>query len=105
MINQQAIADIKKLLMQNFPDYIDKIILFGSRVKGEARVYSDYDILIILKKSYDWKLKNKIHDKIYDIDLKYDIFTDLKLISKNELKTFKGKQPFILEALENGIVL
>ena len=61
----------------------------------------------LIQKSADriWKLKNKIHDKIYDIDLKYDIFTDLKLISKNELKTFKGKQPFILEALENGIVL
>ncbi len=105
MLNQQAMHELKELLVKNFPDYIDRVILFGSRAQGKAHRYSDYDILIILKKSYDWKFKDEIYDKTWEIDYKYDILTDVKLISNEELKTIKGKQPFILDALETGIVL
>jgi len=58
MLNQQAMNELKELLVQNFPDYIDKVILFGSQAKGEVQNCSDYDVLIILKKAYDWKLKS-----------------------------------------------
>lgn len=30
---------------------------------------------------------------------------DAKIISKEELSTIKGKQPFIIEALENGVTI
>ncbi len=105
MFNQQAINELKELLVKSFPDYIDKVILFGSQVTGTAQTYSDYDILVILKKSYDWKFKNEIYDKSWEIDFKYDMLTDIKLISKSELNTIKGKQPFIVDAIENGVVL
>ena len=101
----RIIKDLKKLLLNKFPDYLDKVILFGSQVTGNAREYSDYDILIILKTDYDWKLENKMLDVCYDIDLKYDILTDVKLISNKELNTIKGKQPFILNAFEKGLVV
>ncbi len=105
MLNRQAMNELKKILTNNFPGYIDKVILFGSQAKGNAEDYSDYDILVVLKKKYDWRLKNKIYDKSWEIDFKYDILTDIKLISKTELKSIKGKQPFISDALENGVVL
>ncbi|MBF0468765.1 MAG: nucleotidyltransferase domain-containing protein [Desulfamplus sp.] len=102
--NKQIIKEVKELLMQNFPDYIDKVILFGSQARGDYVEFSDYDILVVLKKSYDWKLKNKIHDKTWEIGFKYDILTDIKLISNDELNTIKGKQPFIQQAFEHGIM-
>jgi len=105
MINQQAMHELKELLVESFSDYIDKVILFGSQAKGEAQSYSDYDILIILKRAYDWRLEDEIYDKSWEIDYKYDILTDVKLISREELETLRGKQPFILDALEHGIVL
>jgi predicted nucleotidyltransferase len=105
MLDQQAMRELKGLLINSFPDYIDKVILFGSRAQGKAHRYSDYDILIVLRKAYDWKFKNEIYDKTWEIDYKYDILTDIKLISSEELNTIKGKQPFILDALETGIVL
>ena len=101
----RIIKDLKKLLISKFPDYFDKVILFGSQVMGSAGEYSDYDILIILKTDYDWKLENKILNVCYDIDLKYEILTDVKLISNKELKTIKGKQPFIINAFEKGLVV
>lgn len=105
MFNQEAMKEFKELLIKNFPGHIDKVILFGSQLKGGNRDYSDYDVLIIVKKAYDWKFKNKVYDKTWEIDYKYNILTDIKLISNGELQTVKGKQPFILDALENGVVL
>ncbi len=97
--------ELKELLEKNFPGWIDQVILFGSQSKGSSNYYSDYDVLVILKKMYDWKFKNEIYDKSWEIDFKYDILTDIKLIARKDLKTIKGKQPFILDALENGIRL
>jgi predicted nucleotidyltransferase len=108
MIKQKvmkALKELKELLFKSFPDYIDKVILYGSQASGTAKDYSDYDILVILKKAYDWKLKNEIYDKSWEVDFKYDILTDIRLISNPELETIKGKQPFILNAIERGIVL
>lgn len=101
----QLLNEIKQKLQSEFPGDIDKIILFGSQVKGKSTSNSDYDILIIVNKNYDWKFKNKIYDIIYDFDLMYDILTDIKIISTEELTTIKGKQPFILEAFKYGIAV
>jgi predicted nucleotidyltransferase len=105
MVNKyyEILNDLKELLSNTFPNLIEKVILFGSRSTGKEELYSDYDILIILNADYDWKLEDKIISLCYEIDLKYDILTDVKVISKNELNTIKGKQPFVRNAIEQGI--
>jgi predicted nucleotidyltransferase len=105
MDNKKILKELKALLIENFSDCIDKVILFGSQALNTAKDYSDYDILVILKKDYDWQLEDSILSLCYEIDLKYDILTDVKLISRNELTTIKGKQPFILNALQHGLVI
>lgn len=104
MKNKDLLIEIKQKLFQEFPGIIDKVILFGSQIKGKATEDSDYDILVVVNIDYDWEFKTKIYDTIYDLDLKYDILIDVKIISLNELKTIKGYQPFIIEAFEQGIV-
>lgn len=91
--------------MNQFSGQIHKVILFGSQAVDDAEDYSDYDILVIMEKSYNWKLKDAILVACYEIDLKYDILTDVKLISRSDLQTIKGKQPFILDALAQGIAI
>jgi uncharacterized protein len=103
--NSDILNDLKQSLINNFPDIIESVIFFGSRYTGENKEYSDYDILIILNKDYDWKLEEKIFAVCYEIDLKYDILTDVKLISTNELNSIRGKQLFILNAIEKGVRL
>jgi len=104
-LRQKAMKELKELLFRDFPDDVEKVILFGSRAKGNAKEGADFDILVILKKMYDWKFKDRIYDKTWEIDYKYDILTDIRLIAKNELETCKGRQPFVMDAIENGIIL
>ena len=105
MIKQSALTELKSLLMEKFSDYIDKVILFGSQVNGTAGEHSDYDILIIIKKPYDWKFENEVYDTCFNINLKYDIITDIKIVSYDELSALKGKQPFIQNAIHDGITI
>jgi predicted nucleotidyltransferase len=102
---KQILIELKNLLREEFSGYIDKVILFGSQASNTAHQYSDYDILVVLKKDYDWHLEDAILNLCYEIDLKYDIITDVQLISRNELNSIKGKQPFILNALEHGLMV
>jgi len=105
MYNRKALSELKRQLISKYPDDIEKMILFGSRAENKEREYSDYDILLILKKAYDRNFEEDILDIEYDIVLKYDIITDLKLITRKELKTIKGCLPFVQSALNKGIVL
>lgn len=98
-------AELKQILLDRFQDFVDKIILYGSRTKNTENEYSDHDILLIINKDFDWRLEKEIKYALYDVDFDYDILTDIKLISKNELNSIEGRLPFIQDALENGISL
>ena len=102
---QAALQELKSLLVKKYPEQIDQLILFGSQAEGTAREYSDYDLLLILNTPYDWRFENGIYDTCSDINVKYDIITDVKIISRQELQTLRGKQPYIQHALHNGITL
>ena len=101
----QAMKELKALFEDRFPQTVEKMIFFGSRTKEISHEYSDYDVLVIVKNGYDWKFENSIYETAYDIDLKHEILIDIKIISNQELGTLKGKQPFVKEAIEKGIVL
>lgn len=102
--NKLFLQELKHLLIANFGDDINNIILFGSQATGEAGKNSDYDVLIILNSDYDWEYEGKIISVIYDLELKYDIFIDTKIISTNELHhTLRGKQPLYVDAVQEGI--
>ena len=105
MYNKIAVKNLKKLLVAKFPKTIDRIILYGSRIGNTNERFSDYDILVILKSKYDWKLKKRIRDTAFDIDVEYNILTDMKVISSSELNSIKSELPFIQEALSRGLVI
>lgn len=100
----ELLKELKALLLANFGDDIKDVILFGSRVMGEAQEDSDFDVLIILNCDYDWQYRGRITAVIYDMELEHNIFIDTKVISVNELRnTLKGKHPLYSDAIETGV--
>lgn len=99
-----VIKELKSALVAHFGDDIKDVILFGSRAKGTSHKNSDYDVLIILNTDYDWEYRYRITSVVYDLELKYDIFIDKKIISTKELfRTIKGKEPLFQDAMQEGI--
>ena len=51
----------------------------------------------------DWRYEREISKVCYSIDLKYNIITDIHILSESELDTLRGKQPIFLNAINKGI--
>ena len=101
--NKEVLNDLNDLLKARFADNLKEVVLFGSQADGKAHKDSDYDFLIILKEKADWKIEGEISDLCYEIDLKYNIITDIHILSEGELSTIRGKQPIFVDALANGL--
>jgi predicted nucleotidyltransferase len=105
MVNSTDILKtVKIVLQQRFGSIIQDVILFGSQAMGTAHEDSDYDVLIVLNKPYDWQFRDQVIDAIYDLELQYDILIDTFLISTHELRhTLRGAQPLFVNALKHGV--
>jgi predicted nucleotidyltransferase len=98
------LKELKDLLVAHFGEDINNVILFGSQVTGKTHEDSDFDVLIILNRDFDWDYQRRVTAVVYDLELKYDIFIDKKLISIDELHhSIKGKHPLYWDAIEQGI--
>lgn len=51
---------------------VDRIVLFGSVVRGEDDEESDVDLLVVLKDPPSHQLRNQITHLVLDINLEYD---------------------------------
>ena len=104
MDGKQLALEIKNHLNLHLENRILDVVLFGSRTKNTAHEESDYDVLIILKNGDDRITRRRINDLCYDIDLKYNIFLDTQIISKDELlHGIRGKHPIFRLAIKEGI--
>jgi predicted nucleotidyltransferase len=103
---KDILMELKKSLQHHFPHNIKDVILFGSRASGTAHRDSDYDVLIVVNRDYDWQFKDEVGDIVYGLELKYDILIDQFLISTNELQdSLRGAQPVFVDAVKNGVYI
>lgn len=100
----RILQSAKKRLVEKFGDQVQQVVLFGSRVWGKPKPWSDYDFVVVVKGEYDWHLVHSIRSEMAEIDLDFNIVTQSLIISESELKdSLKGKEPIIAKALSHGI--
>jgi uncharacterized protein len=46
---EKVLKEITNLLKKTFPDRIDSVYAFGSRVRGDFHEWSDFDVLVVVK--------------------------------------------------------
>jgi len=95
-------TNLKQSLFAKVSDKLKDVILFGSQLHEDEKQTSDFDILVIVKGISNWRLERDISDICYDIDLKYDILTDVHVLGKDELDTPVGRQPVFIDAFNHG---
>ena len=82
------LQEIKSLLKIKFGDNIKEVILFGSQASEKANENSDYDILIVLKFTYNREIVKEIRYICNDMDLKYGIITNTHIVSEDEFAKY-----------------
>jgi len=79
----KAIYTLKKEILKLTPDA--KIILYGSKVKGNFNNESDIDLLVIAP-NLTKELKYKIIETATEVELRYDVIFGLVIISEEKYK-------------------
>ncbi len=81
---EKIIEEISRILKNNHKDFRG-IYFYGSRVREDAGIRSDYDIAIVFDRDINWKFENEILDTLYNFIIDNDIIIDCKIYSAKEI--------------------
>ncbi|WP_069792045.1 nucleotidyltransferase domain-containing protein [Cyanobacterium sp. IPPAS B-1200] len=100
----KIINKTKKKLSECYKKDLHSIILYGSQARGDAKIYSDIDILIVLKSTFNYLQElNKTSTFIADLSLEYDTVISRAFISQKSF--LNDKTPFLINIKREGIPL
>jgi len=101
-----VLEKIKDLVNESLKGKLDRVMLFGSRARGDFNQDSDYDLLIVLNQKPDRESYLKFFSELKTKFAKNKIPNDFLIRSVSELNTFNeipGTTTY--NALKEGIVL
>ena len=98
---QRAVDEFVRIVVEQYKDRVDEIILFGSVARGEAEEGSDIDILVIGDASLE-----ELVDISFPILLEHGENISAKDMNKDHFNFLvREGYSFIRNVLEEGIVL
>ena len=77
----QAVQQFVEQLHERYPGRIRQTMLFGSKARGDSRMWSDIDILVIVDEE-DWRFQHAISDVASNISLELDVLIGPRVISE-----------------------
>lgn len=104
--NQKIIEEIRKFkekIKEKF--FVEKIIIFGSAARGEMKIDSDVDIIVVSKKygrKYFFKIVPRLYTEWHEKQ-KIDYPVDIILFNTKEFNKLKKEVSIVSEALREGI--
>ena len=104
-VEQKVLGLFVKHLNCVCPGEVEKVILYGSRARGDNRPDSDMDILILVK---DKKRINrdKIYDFVIDTELEYGIDISVNIYESDQFNQLVLlKAPFASNVVKEGETL
>jgi len=67
---QTALSQLKAKLIADYS--VERLVLFGSAVRGEMDEESDVDVLVLTRHLLTSLERNAIYDEVFRINLRYD---------------------------------
>lgn len=94
----------KKAIRQVVPDA--DVILYGSRARGDANEYSDYDILVLTNGSSGIPVHEKMIESIYPLELDTGAVLTLAIYNRQQWDTpLYRAMPFHKNVDREGVLL
>lgn len=81
-IHQHLLESVKQMILQAEPEA--QVILFGSRVRGDAEAESDWDFLVILPGPVDENRKDAIRHRLYELEWETGHVLSALIVSQND---------------------
>lgn len=101
-VEEVALKELVLLCDKTFN--LKKVILYGSKARGDYEKGSDVDVLVFVGEEMGSVLRSKMSDVCFDVNYKYG--SDLSCIIRNEKSFYEeGFVSLITEAKREGILI
>lgn len=101
---QDLLERCRDLIRQVIPGA--KVILYGSRARGDAKPESDYDLLVLTKEPVNWHIEDAIREKLYTLELETGAVFSMAAFSEEEWNSpLYQAMPFSQNVRREGIIL
>ena len=81
-----------------------RVILFGSKARGDSKVSSDWDFLILTSKQADEYIKRQIRDRVLDTELEAEEVISTIIFSQEKWSDYQIT-PLYKNILKDGVEL
>jgi predicted nucleotidyltransferase len=102
---QPIIEEFKRRVEARFPGELIRLMIFGSKVRGEAIPESDVDLLAVIQ-SDNWRLGDEIRGVGYALELEHGVVLSIQVISQNHYERLRSNGTQFFHVLEQeGVVV
>ena len=99
---QLILNEFKHELRNLYGERLKNVILFGSHARGEARVDSDIDVMVVLQGEVaPGREIDRMIDIITELNLKYSVL--LSVVPVAEEKHLRTNSPLLLNVRREGV--
>jgi len=92
MLNEtekKAVGELIEKLKESYGENLVKVILYGSKARGDSTEDSDIDIMVVLSDYVDIKKERfKIYDIVWSVCYVYDLLISLIIKNKSDYEKF-----------------
>lgn len=101
---QTVLSKLKKELLAIYGQNVDRIILYGSRARGDARDDSDIDILVVLNNNFIYSEMLKLSSTLTSsLSLENDVVISRAFVTKEQYE--KLQIPFLMNVRREGVLV
>jgi predicted nucleotidyltransferase len=101
--DRAAIEAAVRVLRERFP--VERIILFGSKARGDDDPESDIDLLALTSRPLSHPEKSDIIDALYPLELEHEVTISALIIRQEWQSGLTSFLPIHREVEEQGIVI
>jgi predicted nucleotidyltransferase len=102
---RRALGAFVARLRKEHADQIERVVLFGSKARGDFDAESDLDVFVLVK-SDDWHFHDRLVTFSSPISVKYDALISPKVVGPSLYRKMRKQRSFFLENIrKQGVVL